>query len=162
MRKIRVFICLICALLLDQVVKLWAVSYLRVHGPIPIIKNVLELLYVENRGAAFGIFQNKQWFFALISIVVLIIIAVISHRIPADQRYQPLRICLFFICAGAIGNLIDRVIRRYVVDFIFFNFINFPVFNVADIYVTVSIFFLLLLIMFHYSEEELDGIFKKR
>ena len=65
---------------------------------------------------------------------------------------------IIFLSAGAIGNYIDRVSNNYVVDFIYFSLIDFPVFNVADIYVTVAIFFLLILILFYYKDEDLDEI----
>lgn len=67
-----------------------------------------------------------------------------------------------FVGAGAVGNMIDRVFRKYVVDFIYFSLINFPVFNVADIYVTVAAFMLVVLILFFYQEEDLNRVFSKK
>ncbi len=160
--KLRILICMACALILDQAVKLWALRDLKGHGSIPIIKNVLELLYVENRGAAFGIFQNRQWLFILITCIVLAGAVIVASRIPGNLRYRPLQICLFFVCAGAVGNLIDRIGRHYVVDMIYFKLIDFPVFNVADIYVTVSVAALIFLILFYYKDEELEDMLRGR
>lgn len=148
-------------LILDQLTKLWAVRDLRPNGPIAIIEDVLELLYVENRGAAFGILQNKQWFFLVITILILAGLAWLLYRIPGTRHFLPLRLCAYFIIAGAAGNMIDRCLRHYVVDFIYFKLIDFPVFNVADIYVTTSAFALAALILFYYKGDELDAILSK-
>ena len=147
---------------IDQLVKLWALRSLRGHEPIQIIKNVLQLLYVENRGAAFGMLQNRQWFFLIITAVVILGLILIIPRIPDEKKYRFLNICLVFLGAGAIGNMIDRAFRKYVVDFIYFKLIDFPVFNVADIYVTCATFALVLLIFFYYKEEDINRIFSKK
>lgn len=146
-------------ILLDQGIKLWALRNLRGKDPIVLINGVLEFRYLENRGAAFGIFQNRQWFFILVTLIVLAGLFFLSGRIPRDRKYLPLKICLYLIAAGAVGNLIDRVFRSYVVDFIYFKLIDFPIFNVADIYVTVSAILLVLLMLFFYKEEDLEQIF---
>ncbi len=149
-------------LLADQLTKLWAVKILKPIGSIPIIRNVLEIYYVENRGAAFGIMQNKQWFFLSITVVVLVGLIWISGKIPEEKHFTPLKVCFYFVGAGAVGNMIDRIFRKYVVDFIYFSLINFPVFNVADIYVTVAAFLLVVLMLFFYQEEDLDRVFSKK
>lgn len=148
--------------LFDQITKIWACHALRGRGAIPLIDGVLELLYVENRGAAFGILQNKQWVFLIMSVFVLAVLIYMIPRLPGERRFRRLRICLYLTGAGAAGNMIDRCFRKYVVDFIYFKLIDFPVFNVADIYVTVSAFFLVLLIIFYYKDEDFDRIFPKR
>mgnify|MGYP002678552381 FL=1 len=149
-------------LLFDQLTKLWAVKVLKPIGSIPVIRNVLEIYYVENRGAAFGIMQNKQWFFLLITLAVLAGLLWVCGKIPEEKHFVPLKICLYFVGAGAVGNMIDRIFRKYVVDFIYFSLINFPVFNVADIYVTTAAFLLVILILFFYQEEDFDRVFSKK
>ena len=144
---------------LDQLAKYWVLKVLKPHGPIPLIPGVLELSYVENRGAAFGILQNKLWFFLAITLLILALMLWIYPRIPEEGRFLPLRLTVIFIVAGALGNMIDRIGRGYVVDFIYFKLINFPVFNVADIYVTCSAFVLAFLLLFFYKEEDIDRIF---
>lgn len=161
-KKAKAACIFIVLLLIDQLTKLWAVKILKPIGSIPIIRNVLEIYYVENRGAAFGIMQNKQWFFLLITLAVLAGLVWISGRIPDEKHFIPLKVCLYFVGAGAVGNMIDRVFRKYVVDFIYFSLINFPVFNVADIYVTVAAVLLVGLILFFYQEEDLDRVFPKK
>lgn len=161
-KKAKAVIIFLLLLLIDQLTKLWAVKILKPIGSIPIIRNVLEIYYVENRGAAFGIMQNKQWFFLLITLAVLVGLVWVSGRIPDEKHFIPLKVCLYFVGAGAVGNMIDRIFRKYVVDFIYFSLINFPVFNVADIYVTVAAFLLVGLILFFYQEEDLDRVFPKK
>ena len=145
---------------LDQYTKVLAVQHLK-NGPIPIIDGVFELHYLENRGAAFGILQNQQTFFFIMGVLMLIVAAILMIRLPETKRLVPLKACIVAISAGAIGNMIDRVRLNYVVDFFYFELIDFPIFNVADIYVTVAAFSLVLLIMFYYKEEEIDVFFDK-
>ena len=154
-KQIRIYIYIIGLILIDQLSKVWALSALRGTEGIAVIPNVFELSYLENRGAAFGILQDHQIFF------VLITVAWIYRRIPQTKKYIPLRISYALIMAGAFGNLIDRVFRGYVVDFFYFKWIDFPVFNVADIYVTVTMILLLILILFFYKEEDLDFLNRK-
>lgn len=161
-KKAKSAVFFLLLLFIDQLTKLWAVKILKPIGSIPIIRNVLEIYYVENRGAAFGIMQNKQWFFLLITVAVLVGLVWIFGKIPEEKHFKPLKVCLYFVGAGAIGNMIDRIFRKYVVDFIYFSLINFPVFNVADIYVTVAAFMLVVLMLFFYQEEDLDRVFSKK
>ena len=146
---------------IDLWTKRLAVSSLRGKPAIPLIDGVLEFLYVENRGAAFGMLQNAKWFFAAVAIAAIIAISVLLVRMPATRRMLPLRICMLLISAGAAGNLIDRLTLSYVRDFIYFSLIDFPVFNVADMYVTVSTFLLVLLILFRYGDEEFAFISRR-
>ena len=83
----------------------------------------------------------------------------IYGKLPNAQRYLPLRICAVLILSGAFGNCIDRIRLNYVVDFLYFKLINFPIFNVADIYVTVAAFLLVILILIYYKEDDLERIF---
>ena len=83
-------------------------------------------------------------------------------RFPAEKKYDPLLLVASFIAAGAIGNLIDRVMRKSVVDFIYFVPIDFPVFNVADIFVSCATAALMLLILFYYKDDDLDFLKNKR
>ena len=146
----------------DLFTKVCAVDALRGSAPIPLIDGVLELRYLENRGAAFGMFQNGTVFFSVVAIAAMTLIAVVFYRTPQKRRFLPFRIILIFIAAGAMGNLIDRIRLGYVRDFIYFRLINFPIFNVADIYVTCCTFLLAFLILFVYKDEELDFLFGRR
>lgn len=140
---------------MDQITKGAASAHLMGSGPYVIIDKVIELLYVENRGAAFGIMNGMRSFFLILAPAVSIVLFALSLRLPASRRYIPLRLTLTGIISGAIGNFIDRLVNGYVVDFIYFMPIDFPVFNVADIYVTCAAFALVFLVLFYYSEDEL-------
>ena len=81
--------------------------------------------------------------------------AYLIYKMPSDGKYRPLAVCLMMISAGAVGNMIDRVSQGYVVDFLYFKLINFPIFNVADCYVTIGAACLVFLIMFYYKDEDM-------
>ena len=143
----------------DQFTKTLAVDHLKGQAPFILFKNVFQFEYLENHGAAFGILQNKQIFFFIIVLIISAFIIWFYLHVPMTKKLLPLRICAVFIFSGAIGNFIDRLKLGYVVDFFYFKLINFPVFNVADIYVTVGTFILAFLLLFYYKEEDLDRIF---
>lgn len=148
-----VFIILLTVL--DQYTKNLAILHLKDKPSISVIPGVLELTYLENRGAAFGILQEKRAFFIFMAVFILLIIFYIFIYMPRQHRYTPLNVLLVFVAAGAVGNLLDRVRYNYVVDFISFVLIRFPIFNVADIYVTASMILLIILLLFYYKEDEL-------
>lgn len=141
---------------LDQSSKFLAVLHLKGKDSIILIDGVFQLHYLENRGAAFGIMQNQKWFFVLSSVIILAAVAYCYHRFVCTGKYIPLRICALLIAAGAIGNMIDRVRLGYVVDFFYFNLIDFPIFNVADIYVTLTAFSLVLLLLVYYKDTDIE------
>ncbi|MDO4269201.1 MAG: signal peptidase II [Eubacteriales bacterium] len=147
----------------DQYTKELAVARLRGQEPFVIWDGVFELLYSENRGAAFGMLQGRQGFFFLIAAVVLAAAVYVMWKMPgwSNARYHGLKICAILITAGAAGNMIDRIRQGYVVDFLYFKLIDFPIFNVADIYVTTATAVLFLLFCFFYREEDLE-IFRFR
>lgn len=160
-KHIQIFSLIIILILADQLTKLWALAELRGSEGISVITGIFELQYLENRGAAFGILQNHQVLFLLITVLVAVLLTYIYARIPDDKKYIPLRICYVLLMAGAFGNMIDRAFRGYVVDFFYFKLIDFPIFNVADIYVTVTMVLLMGLILFYYKEEDLEFLSRK-
>ena len=145
-------------LLLDQYTKHLVLDRLKDHPPVILWKGVFQLEYLENRGAAFGLFQNQRVFFFASVIVITAVILWFYLRVPMERRFLPLRICAVFVMAGAWGNCIDRITLNYVVDFLYFKLIDFPIFNVADIYVTVTAFAVAILICFYYKEEDFERI----
>lgn len=155
-KYISAFISIVILIFIDQYTKILAFTHLKGQNPFVIWDGVFELRYLENRGAAFGMLQNQQVFFIFMTIIVLIAIVFIYKRTPDTKRYLPLRLTAIFITAGAIGNMIDRMFRGYVVDFFYFSLIDFPIFNVADIYVTVTFFLLAILLLFYYKDSELE------
>ena len=149
------------AIFVDQWTKWLAVTHLKDKSAIELIENIFELHYLENKGAAFGIMQNHQAFFLISGLFILVATTYIYQKMPQTKRFLLLRICLILIVSGAIGNMIDRLRFQYVIDFLYFKLIDFPIFNVADIYVTVSAIGLVVLILFFYKDEEVDDLFAK-
>lgn len=168
-------------ILIDQITKMFAFNGLKNTPGITIINGVFELKYLENQSAAFSldpisliykifhityfdthpqVFLNcKMAFFIILTVAVLVIIVLLYQRIPWNRRFLPLNVILIGFFAGAIGNLIDRMVHNYVIDFFYFSLINFPIFNVADIYVTLSAIALIIVVFFYYKEEDYSVIF---
>lgn len=139
---------------IDQWTKYLAVLHLKNQESIVLIPGVLQLQYLENHGAAFGILQGQQWIFFLMTIVYLVAAVWIYLRIPKTKKYFPLHMIAVVLTAGALGNFIDRISQGYVVDFFYFSLIDFPIFNVADIYVVLSFIGLAICILFVYKDED--------
>lgn len=134
---------------LDQFVKYLTVTHLMLK-PIVLIENVFELTYVENKGAAWSILENQIWFFILMTVIIL---ALIAYAFYKKMIYTKLgQISLVLICAGAIGNLIDRITHGYVIDMFSFKLINFPVFNVADICIVCGGILFVFYMMFQHDK----------
>lgn len=154
-RRYSIFaLCAAVLIVLDQWTKQLAVQALSGGREIRILGDVFTLLYVENRGAAFGILPGARYFFFLITILVTLLILWLLWILPAGKHYTPLFVLCIFVFSGAVGNCIDRLRLHYVVDFFYFRWINFPVFNVADIYVTLSAAAMILLFLFVYREKD--------
>lgn len=149
---LNLFLC-IALVGLDQLTKLWARGVLKGGKDIVVIPKLLSFSYLENRGAVWGIFQDKRLFLILLTAVIFLVILFLYFKLPMTRHFTPARILLVFIAAGGLGNIIDRIAFGYVTDFIRFDFINFPIFNVADIYITVCEVLALILVFFVYRED---------
>ena len=149
----------ILLIFIDQITKFAAVKFLKDQESFVLIDGVFELSYLENRGAAFGMLQNQQIFFIIVTILLLCVIAYLYlKRIPCERRFIWLNIIAILFFSGAIGNFIDRVMQNYVVDFFSFVLIHFPIFNVADIYVVVGMLLFIFLGLFYYKETDFERI----
>lgn len=143
-------------LLADQYTKYLAVLHLKGQPAIVLIPGVLELRYLENRGAAFGVLQNQKPFFVVSTILVLAVCAFVLYHMPQDGKYRLLHVLGACLAAGAAGNFLDRLRLDYVVDFIYISLIDFPIFNVADMFVSfVCVLGVILMIWGPYREEDL-------
>ncbi len=129
----------------DVVTKILALNMLKPIDTLPLWEGVFHLTYVENRGAAFGIFQDGRWFFIILTVLALIGVFYLMRRYGGKSKIFDTAIT--FLVAGAVGNLADRIFRGFVVDFLDFRLIDFPVFNVADIFVCIGAGLLVLWIM---------------
>ncbi|MBQ6706355.1 MAG: signal peptidase II [Clostridia bacterium] len=155
--KYRLWTLLPAALLiaLDQWLKYLATVHLKGNPAIPLIEDVFELLYVENPGAAFSILQNQRLFFILFTgIVMLFLLTVlVSGRY---RRYMLLNISFVLVLAGGIGNLIDRIVNGVVIDYLYFKWIDFPVFNFADCCLVIGAILMLIFFFFVYEDTSLS------
>ncbi|MCR5324770.1 MAG: signal peptidase II [Lachnospiraceae bacterium] len=148
---------------LDQLTKKLAVAHVTEKGDISVIDKVFRITFVKNTGAAWGILKDGTVLLSIFSFIILVFMVFLYFRIDWDnKRLRPLMVLSVFVAAGAIGNLIDRVFLKYVIDFLYFELINFPVFNVADCYITISMFVLAALLIFYYKEEDFENIWRKK
>lgn len=140
MKKKSFFIAVAVAaavLVIDQITKYLVVSHFNLYESIPLIPGVLNLTYIHNRGAAFGIFQNQTLPFVIITLVALALGVWVLYKRYFDHPLMDWAILL--ILSGGLGNLIDRVFRHgNVVDFLETAFMQFPVFNIADCAVVIG------------------------
>jgi signal peptidase II len=143
-------------LALDQFTKYLAVLYLKGQAAFVLINGVLELNYLENRGSAFGMLQNQKYFILFVGVVFLAVILFLLFKLPEDKKYDSVHILLAAVIAGGLGNMIDRFKLDYVIDFISFVLINFPIFNVADCYIVVGTILLFILFLFVFKEKDLE------
>ena len=131
---------LLGGIIIDQLTKWLAVKYLMPIGSVPLIKfgdvQVLNLTYLENTGAAFGMMKDSPWVFNTISVVAITLMLAYLFLGHAESRFYA--VALSLMVSGGIGNMIDRVTLHYVVDFIDFRLINFAVFNGADSFVCIG------------------------
>lgn len=156
--KMLVLDAVIAILLLafDQFTKYLAISQLKGKQPFVLIDGVLELQYLENRGSAFGMLQNQKVFILFVGIVFMAVILFFLLKLPSQKKFNIVHILLSCIIAGGIGNMVDRFRFDFVVDFISFVLINYPIFNVADIYIVVSTVGLFILFLFVFKEKDLE------
>ena len=137
---------------IDQLIKNWALNVLRYKGAISVIENVFNLTYVENRGAAFGLFQNNQIIFIVVALIASIVGLYALHSKKINSKICKTSIML--IIAGSLGNLIDRIRLDFVVDYFDFVFIWNYVFNLADCFIVVGTILLCLYVLIKSDKTE--------
>lgn len=132
----------------DQLVKHWVSATIALNSSQPVVPNLLAITNLRNDGAAWSILEGQQWFFTVVTLIALAVLVYLFYR----WRRQPRLLWpLTLILAGTVGNFIDRLQNGYVVDMFELLFINFPVFNVADVCLTVGVVWLLVIFI---REEE--------
>ena len=150
------FMLFVILVIADQLTKHLAVVRLKNQAAYNLINGILEFNYLENRGAAFGVLQNQKYFFVFVALIFIGVIVFVLIKVPTQKKYYSLNILLVMIAAGAVGNKMDRVRYDYVVDFIYLVCIQFPIFNVADIYVTTATVILVFQILFVYKTNDFN------
>lgn len=168
MRKERIkhFILFIILVLIDQLSKYWVKTELVKKDAIVLIPETLKLQYHTNTGAVWGIFSGKVVYLSIFTFIILLLITYLYFKVPNNgKKFSVLKTIIVFIIAGAVGNLIDRVFLGHVIDFIYIELINFPLFNFADCCLTVSSILLFILAAFYFKDEDfafIDGIFRRK
>ena len=172
MNKNKIFLFEIIAVVIlaaiDFVTKQLAVKFLS-HGSFDIIPGVFSFTLLEggNSGAAFGMLQGGFWIFVVITIAVAALVIFMLRKLVYEKRYRFFHYALVLLLAGALGNFGDRVLtmikyaHSYVIDFLYFERINFPIFNVADCYVTVAAGAMIFLGIFYYKDDDFDKMLGK-
>lgn len=144
-RKVSVFISILLLIALDQVVKWYVVKEIPLGGMRRFIPKVVSLTYLKNSGAAFSMLENQQWFFAIITLIAMGAAFVYLYRHIKGSLWLLLGLTL--IISGGIGNFIDRLRQGFVVDMFHLDFMNFAIFNVADIYLSIGVGLLLIYLL---------------
>lgn len=145
-----IFFFVVMLVMMDQLSKFFVVSFLKGQSPYILIDGFLSFYYIENRGAAFGILQNSQLLFSIITIVVLLGLMIYLIKNYKSSSLAT-KISLTLIIAGAIGNFIDRLRLKYVIDFISFRMFghDFAVFNLADSFIVIGTIIVMILVILH-------------
>ena len=140
----------------DQITKYLTVANIALYEDVPFIPGLLQLTYVQNTGAAFSSFEGQQWLFALV--FGIFTLAIIWEYFKKSMDFLPFeRWCIAAIYAGGLGNMIDRIRLGYVVDMIRTEFMVFPVFNVADCFITCGTIALMVSLILFNKEFWKDG-----
>ena len=144
-RKVSIYISILILILLDQAVKGYVVKEIPLGGMRRFIPKVVSLTYLKNSGAAFSMLENQQWFFTIITLIAMGAAFVYLYRHIKGSIWLLLGLTL--IISGGIGNFIDRLRQGFVVDMFHLDFMNFAIFNVADIYLTIGVGLLLIYLL---------------
>ena len=150
-RKVSIFISILLLIALDQAVKWYVVKEIPLGGMRRFIPKVVSLTYLKNSGAAFSMLENQQWFFTIITLIAMGAAFVYLYRHIKGSIWLLLGLTL--IISGGIGNFIDRLRQGFVVDMFHLDFMNFAIFNVADIYLTIGVGLLLIYLLREESHE---------
>tara|TARA_Y100001933_G_C18915951_1_gene528855 strand:- start:323 stop:787 length:465 start_codon:yes stop_codon:yes gene_type:complete len=142
------WILIVAMILIDQLVKYWAVTSLKPIGSIPLIQDVFHLTFAKNTGAAFSILRGKQVFLIVLTSLVIVGLMFLMAKNIKEGGNKMMTLSLALIIGGAIGNFIDRVRLDYVIDYLNFTLINFPIFNAADVFIVVGTGLLAILVIF--------------
>ena len=150
---LKAILAILAAVGLDQAVKYWAVTVLKPIRSIPVIEGVFHLTYAENPGMAFSLLEGQRWFFVVLTLLVLVGFVWVLKKDLVTDKIQ--RWCMILVMGGAIGNFIDRIFNDgKVIDMFYIKLIDFPIFNVADLFVTMPGALFCLLLVKEILEEE--------
>lgn len=156
-------IIILLLIITDRIVKYFATEMLENRSSIVLIEDVLQLTYIKNTGGILGILQNQALFIIFIAAVLIFIVIYLLLRLPDKPKFNIMHVILSCLLPGALSNMLDRIRFGYVIDFIYFIGIDFPIFNCADILISISTVILLFLLIFYYKEKDLEFLtFKQK
>ena len=143
MKNKKIYIISVIVLLIDALSKYIISTKMNINASIKIIKDFFYLTYIHNKGAAFGILENNIIFLVIISVIFL---ALFIYYIEKNKMNKVEEVAYSFILGGVLGNLLDRIFRGYVIDFLDFKIFgyDYPVFNMADSFIVIGVIFLLM------------------
>lgn len=139
---LRYYIVALLAFLVDQVTKWIVTTNMTIDQKIPFIPGLIGLTSIRNRGAAFGILQNQRLFFVVLTSIVLIGIVIYLRKVYREKKLLSYGLALIF--GGALGNFVDRAFKGEVVDMLEFQFIDFPIFNMSDVFIFTGVFIVII------------------
>lgn len=163
------FIGVLGLVILDQLSKTIAAANLKNSDSVTVVKGIFDLTYVENKGAAWGVLSGRMSILVIITIILIPLFVFCMYKININKKLLAnsklkgvalLHFDMILLLSGAIGNFIDRITKGYVVDFFQFTFIDFPVFNVADCFITIGAVLFIVVYMFLLKDEDISLLFK--
>lgn len=141
---------------LDRFTKALVLTNLKGHAPFVLIPGVFELTYFENTGIAWSMLDGQTAFITVTGILLTLLVLYFVWRAPTDKKFHIVYILTGLFIGGALGNMYDRLSLGYVVDFLYFSLIHFPVFNIADSFIVVSVILCGIIFLFVYNDEDLE------
>lgn len=139
--------------LIDQIIKKWTTSSLQLHESRSGIDGLFDFYYIRNEGAGWGILQGRMWFFYVVTFVIIVYLIYLIYKHRQGSLF--LKCTYGLLLGGAIGNLIDRIINGYVIDMFRLTFMNFPIFNVADMALSIGVILLIIQVL---MTEDTEGV----
>ncbi|MRJ46574.1 signal peptidase II [Fundicoccus ignavus] len=139
--------------LIDQIIKKWTTSSLQLYESRSGIDGLFDFYYIRNEGAGWGILQGRMWFFYVVTFVIIVYLIYLIYKHRQGSLF--LKCTYGLLLGGAIGNLIDRIINGYVIDMFRLTFMNFPIFNVADMALSIGVVLLIIQVL---MTEDTEGV----
>lgn len=139
--------------LIDQIIKKWTTSSLQLHESRSGIDGLFDFYYIRNEGAGWGILQGRMWFFYIVTFVIIVYLIYLIYKHRQGSLF--LKCTYGLLLGGAIGNFIDRIINGYVIDMFRLTFMNFPIFNVADMALSIGVVLLIIQVL---MTEDTEGV----
>lgn len=143
----------ILVIIIDRLLKIWTTSQMSLHESKAGLTSIFNFFYIHNDGAGFGLFSGRQWFFYIVTVLIIVYLLYLIYRHRQGKWYLTMTYGL--LLGGAIGNFIDRILYGYVIDMIRLEFISFPIFNIADMALSIGVGLLIIQVLLDQNSEDL-------